>query len=251
MKKTANFPQVQKRRIGKLRIIDIKGDLIGPWAVRLKDEIHSMIESEKNNTIVINLKSLEDIDTLGVKAILESLPAERETGFLNGKLSVMEMVRSVPLPNKVHIFQNEDDLISRFGEYLVTEETGDNEKRKYSRIHTALSLTFKCKSAKNEVCQFHAVITNLSEGGLFAEYINLDDAVKSQSLVNPYELKMLDLEIKLPEQQMVQAQGKVVRRKLDGEQVGIGIEFYNIDHEAKEKIKAFLKLNTDESRGKV
>ncbi len=240
MMKSANFPQLQKRRIGKLRIIDIKGDLIGPWAVKMKGEIHSIIESEKGNAIVINLKSLQAIDSLGVKAIVEELPAHQESGFLNGKLSVMEMVHSVPLPKEVHIFQNEDELIRYFGKHLVSDDVETSEKRKYTRIHTALPLIFTCKGPKDETFRFQAVVTNLSEGGLFAEYLNLEDAAKSQALVNPYELKMLDLEIRLPEEGAILAKGKVVRRKLDGEQVGIGIEFYNIDEDNKRKVKLFL-----------
>ena len=151
------------------------------------------------------------------------------------------MVHSVPLPKAVHVFQNEEELIKHFGKYLVSDDQGPDEKRKYARIHTALPLIFTCKGSNEETFRFHAVVTNLSEGGLFAEYLNLEDATKSQALVNPYELKMLDLEIKLLEGSAIVAKGKVVRRKLDGEQVGIGIEFYNIDEENKHKVKLFLK----------
>lgn len=240
MKTSTNFPQLQKRSIGKIKIIDVKGDLVGPWALRMKEEIHSMVKEESENTVVINLRPIQNIDSLGAKAILESMPKDKPAGFLNGKISVMEMIDATATPREVLVFKNEEELIERFGKDLVAHEEDQNNKRKYSRIPTALPLKFRCKNSQDEVFEFKAVITNLSEGGLFAEYINLDDALKSQSIVNPYELNMLDLEIKLPSKNMVKAKGKVVRRKLDGEQVGIGIEFYEINEEERGKIKTFL-----------
>ncbi|MBI4387951.1 MAG: PilZ domain-containing protein [Candidatus Omnitrophica bacterium] len=244
MKKMLLAPQIQKRHIGRIRIIDVKGNLIGPWAMRVRSEIQSLVV---NNTaaarvIVFNLALLQDIDSLGVKALFDDLPADSEAGLLNGRLSVMDMIQSVSVSAKVHLFKDEEELVEYFGKYLVSDDAVTDEHRRFSRINTALPLKFKCLEMQGKMAEFSAVITNLSEKGLFAEYIDLEDARESQSIVNPYDLKMLDLEIKLPNRHVVSAKGKVVRRKLDGEQVGIGIEFYELDEINRERLKTFLAL---------
>ncbi len=240
MNKMPSYPQIQKRNIGNISIIDMKGDLQGAWALKIKSELNAVVESEKNKVIVFNLRPLRGIDSLGVKAMIESFPANRKTGLLSGNLSVMEMLGTVPLPKAIKFFRNEEELIGEFGKHFVDQTLDSSDKRKSLRINTALPLQFKCRDAKGEWLEFHAVVTNLSEGGLFAEYIDLEDAIKSQFAVNPYELKMLDLQLSLPNVELVKASGKVVRRRLEGEQVGIGIEFYSIEESEKVKIKAFL-----------
>jgi hypothetical protein len=185
---------------------------------------------------------------LGVKALIEGLPNNKEFGFLSGNLSVMDMVNSIVLPKAVRIFQNEEELIHHFGQHLVSgaEELLPGEKRRHDRLNSALPLEFKCRGAKGEVLEFRAIVTNLSESGLFAEYIDLEDVSRSRSVINPYELKMLDLKIKLANQKVVTVKGKVVRQRLKGDQVGIGIEFYHIDEENKRKLKTFLATQFNE-----
>lgn len=234
------LPQIRQRKIGKIRIIDIEGDLVGPWAVKAKNELRLIIRGGTENVFVVNLKQLHDIDSLGVKAITESLPSNRKTALFNGNLSVMDMLHASSLPQELQLLRNEDDLVRYFGEELVASDETDDERRKHGRMSTALPVALTCMDSDGRDMKFQAIATSLSEGGIFVEYINLDDAVKSQEFVNPYELKMLSLKIKFPNQDNVLVKGKVVRRKLDGEQVGIGIEFYQIEEADRSKVKDFL-----------
>jgi len=177
---------------------------------------------------------------LGVKAITESVPENRKAALLNGNLSVMDMFNTLPLPERFQVLHNEEDFVSYFGQELVFSNATEDEKRKHSRLIMALPVTFTCLDPQGKEMQFQAIATSLSEGGMFAEYINVEDAHKSQDFVNPYELKMLTLKVKLFAGNLLTIKGKVVRRKLDGDQVGIGIEFYQISESDRTKIKFFL-----------
>ena len=233
--------QVLKRNIGSVSIIDFKGDFVGHWVLRSQEKIISLMKSENKEKLVINLRPLEMIDSLGVKAILENLP-KKDTAVLSGNVSVMELFDSYEKSKSLRIFSNEEELVRHFGKDMVKPASEKkNDQRKYGRIQTALPLVFQCQNQDGEKFRFHAIVVDMSENGLFAEYIDLDEACESHSFTNPYELKMLDLEIKLPNRQTVQAHGKVVRRSLDGEQVGIGVEFYGINPEDREKIRAYLE----------
>ena len=239
------LPQIKKRKIGRIKIIDIQGDLTGPWAVKARQELHALVKNEEDGTFVINLKGIQGIDSLGVKAIAESLPPNRKVTFLNGNLSVMDMFEASSFP-AIRVIQSEEELVQCFGSDLVSfdDDLSDEEKRQHMRLTTALPVIFTCIDPGGNEVKFGAIATNLSEAGVFAEYINLEDAVKSQNFVNPYELKLLTLKIKLPNFDLI-VKGKVVRRKLDGDQVGIGIEFYQIGEKDRAKIKDFLETNTE------
>ena len=76
------LPQISRRRIGAVIILDIKGELVGPWALKAKDSIaHFMTKNIKN--LIINLKELQTVDSLGVKAISENLLSEMEEYILD------------------------------------------------------------------------------------------------------------------------------------------------------------------------
>src|SRR5947207_1520277 len=90
--------QIVKRKIGTVDIIDLKGEFVGPWALRGRDEIAQFLKSRGTKNLLINLRGLATVDSLGVKAVTENLSDEMRTGVVVGTLSVMEMFsRLVPL----------------------------------------------------------------------------------------------------------------------------------------------------------
>jgi len=239
--KTAKFPQIVKRKIGALNLVDLRGDLVGPWAVRLQEEISLIVKSDLTNALILNLRPVETIDSLGVKAVVENLASRRRSGIIRGSDHVMKMIKLYSKQRKVSVISGEDELVRLFGEDMAKNAGVDfSEKRLFRRIKTALSLLFSCQDKIGNELQFRAIVTNLSEAGLFAEYIDLDDIPRSQSIINPYELSLLKLQIKMPDGALIEAEGKAVHVRSDGEQVGIGIEFYGITEEEKKRIKQLL-----------
>ncbi len=237
--KPAKFPQVVKRRIGKLDLVDLKGDLVGPWAVRVQQEIDSMAENDLASALVLNLRPLETMDSLGAKAVVENLIKRERSGMIRGSEQVMSMIKAYPVKRSMNVINGEEELVKLFGREMAQTDA-KTDKRLFRRIKTALPMFFYCKDKKGKMIQFRAIVTNMSEGGLFAEYIDLEDAEKSKAIINPYELSLLKLEIAGPDDMPIEAEGKVIHVKADGDQVGIGIEFYGIAAEAKKKIRQLL-----------
>ena len=235
------LPQIGRRRIGNVEIIDVRGAFVGPWALRGKEELKTLLQDRTLTCVILNLKGLSSLDSLGAKAILENLPDQTKTGIIAGNLSVMEMLERLRCLDAYKVFRNEEDVVAHFGPELVEEHsTPTIDRRRHQRLRAALPLEFTYTTADGEKLHFRAIITDLSEGGILAEYLDLDYATRKAFLIDPYDFKLLDLRVKLPGEEPVVAKGKVARTVLTGEQVGLGIEFYELSQQDREKIQRFL-----------
>lgn len=237
-------PQIIKRKIGTVHIIDLRGELVGPWALRGKEEIALFVKNQKTKNLLFNLRGLSTVDSLGVKAVTENLTGDMRCGLVVGNLSVMQMFSRVAANSNLKFFKTEEEIIQYFGQDLVKwEEKTYEEKRRHQRLKTALPLEFSFEDEKGERVFFSAVVTDLSEGGLLAEYLDLDRESFHRMKLSPYDFRMLDLKVKLPGFGEAEAKGKVVRTFIDRDQVEIGIEFSDISPEDVFRIGNFLKTS--------
>jgi len=236
------LPQITRRRIGSVIILDIKGELVGPWALKAKESISKLISDNIKN-LIINLKELSTVDSLGVRAISENLNPAARNALISGKISVMEMFNQLKALHDIKVFQDENSVIDYFGKEFVDNDQNSPlliEKRAHKRLKTAVPLEFWYTDANGKKIAFRAIITDLSEGGLFAEYLDLETVDTINNKLDPYDLKMLELKIKLPGMNYIYASGKVLRTVISGEQLGLGIEFYKINEDDKNSISKFL-----------
>ncbi len=235
------FPQITRRKIGSVVILDIKGELVGPWALKAKDNIARLISGHVNN-LIINLKELNTVDSLGVKALASNLVSGARNVVIGGRTSVMEMFTHNNAFSNCKVFMDENAVIDYFGKEFVDrgDESDYVERRVYNRLKTAIPLEFWYEDEKGKKIVFKAIITDISEGGLLAEYLDLETVDIQTSKLDPYDLKMLHLKIKLPKYDYIYATGKVVRTIMSGSQLALGIEFYDIDESDKAKIAEFL-----------
>lgn len=242
------IPQISKREIGKVVIVDIKGELSGPWALRGREAFKQMIDGEEDQKLVFNLQELTGLDSLGFKSLLETKPSDKEIGILFPSPMVMDMVNHFSGAERVRTFLNEEELISEYGVHLVlNEDSNGAELRKIGRLQTALPVEFSYEEDGRKV-EFRAIATNLSVGGLFAEYIDLKTVDQTLERINPYDLRDLDLKLMLSKKTGLNLKGTVVHRRLHGEQVGVGIRFADIDLEKRKAIASFLESVQSQNR---
>jgi len=235
-------PQVITRSIGDVSIIELKGELIGPWALRAKDEIARFIQHRACSNLLITLGGLETIDSLGVKAIIENLEPKMRVGVVVGNLGVMEMFARVKAAGDLKFFKTEEEVVHYFGRDLVNlDEAIDDDRRKHQRLRTAFPLEFSFDNDAGQKVFFHAVVTDLSEGGLLAEYLDLDQASFGSDLIEPNDDETVDLRLKVPGSKEIVTRGKVVRTLSKADQVGLGIEFCNLAEEDRGLILESLK----------
>lgn len=233
------IPQIINRRVGEVEILDLKGDFVGPWAIRGKEDIHRFIETNKPQNLLINLKDVETIDTLGVRAVMDNLGRGIKGGIVSGNYSLLEMFSEFVPEKEVQFFKGEEEVVKFFAEELVTEKTISTiaEKRKFTRLKSACPMEFSYTDQDGEQILFRAIVTNISEGGLYAEYLDLEPSSGNPKKLDPYDFKMLDIKIKVPDEAEIRIEGKVLRTDFEGEQMGIAIQFYRLSEENKRRLE--------------
>jgi len=110
-----HIPQVVHRQIGDVHIFDLKGELVGLWALKEKERLSSLLGARNVKKLIINLKGLDDIDSLGVKTITVNLPKRFKGGFMQGRSSVMQMFARMGKLESLRFFKSEDDVVRYFG----------------------------------------------------------------------------------------------------------------------------------------
>ena len=93
-------------------------------------------------------------------------------------------------------------------------------------MHVAIPVELRITSALNEIIMTKAIVTNISQGGLFVEYLDLNAASKIIA-VEPIEDLPIEIHIfpsaNFPDEYHVA--GKIRRKEMRKEQLGFGIEF--------------------------
>ncbi len=237
-------PQISKRQIGTVAILDVKGALTGPWALRSREFLGRELALCDAKKIVLNMRPTVDLDTLGARTLFECIPQGKEIGVLRGKSGVMELIDRLDRKKDFRQFQDEKELATLFGEDFLQEPQKND--RRAPRLRTAFPLEFFYERESDRF-KFKAVVTNLSESGLFAEYIDLETAEESLIRLNPYDFNVLHLTLFLPKRKTIHTQGKVAHRRMDGDQVGIGIQFLDVDSKDQQEIKRFLNAVNNRS----
>jgi anti-anti-sigma regulatory factor len=237
------IPQISKRKIGNVTVIDIKGEFTGHWALREEQGLKAEISSRHGSNTIINLKEMTSLDTVGARVIFESLASERDVGMLLGNENVMDVLNRFSELKRFRVYQNESDVVEAFGPELVACEQAA-ERRKYPRLFVALPIEFY-RIDEEDPAVFKAIVTNFSLGGCFAEYIDLKIAERSLERLNPYDIKLLHFTIALSRAMAVQGEGRVAHYRINGAQLGIGIEICKMDLKDQEEVKEFLNQFND------
>lgn len=234
-------PQMIKRRIGNVDIIDLKGEFVGSWAVKGKEDIAQYLKENKTKNLLINLKGLSTWDSLGVKAVTENLCEGIRTALVMGNVSVMEMLSRVPGGQSLKCFRSEHEVIDFFGQSLVDLRFSVEEKRKHLRLKTALELEFNLEDPWIAHVHFRAVVTDLSEGGLFAEYLEMGQQSIEKAFMSPQDFGALKMILKFPGGKELSLRGRAVRLILEGAQAGMGVEFLELAPTDRHFILSFLQ----------
>jgi hypothetical protein len=93
-------------------------------------------------------------------------------------------------------------------------------------MHVAIPVELRITSPLNEIVVTKAIVTNISQGGVFVEYLDLEAAGKIKAM-EPIENLPVDIHIfpsaNFPDEYHVA--GRVRRKEIRREQLGFGIEF--------------------------
>lgn len=193
--------------------------------------------------VILNFQRLPSLDALGLRKILAACIRPQRSLIFGANDQMVHFLEDAYLPNNMRICSSEKEVAEDFGPFLLEKEksreipASENipiqetigykmERRRGKRMHVAIPLELGIFPEGGKAIKTQAIATNISEGGFFAEYLDLDVA---QKLENMDHLEGLKAEIQIfpssnfPDEYHIT--GRIKRKDLRKKQLGLGVEF--------------------------
>jgi len=234
------------REIGSVSIFDLMGSCSSNPSSEVQDEAWRMqknIRRHRSQRVILNMKGLDSVDAIGMRKILAACIRPKQSVIYGAKHDLLKIIADNHLPHSIGLCANEREVAEQLGTFLfdkneekkiVSESPYENmlgpgseiEKRRSHRMHIALPMEIKVFNINQPPIVTTSIATNISEGGLFTEYLDLDAAEKIESL-GDLQGKKVQIHIfpsaHFPSE--FDVMGIIRRKQLVGKQLGIGIEF--------------------------
>ena len=235
--------KLSTREIGSVRVFDLEGNPTQDDLQEVAWKIQRNIRRFRLQRVIINLQMLPALEPLGLRKLLAACIRPQKSLIFGASDLVTHHLESTYLPRNVRICTSEKEVAEDLGPFLLEKDKTKSfpdgrggmpsesigaqiERRRSKRMHVALPIELKILHDPEKPIVTRAIATNISEGGLFAEYIDLESAHKIDALEPVAGIKV-DVHIfasaNFPEE--YQLQGKINRKELHKKQLGVAVEF--------------------------
>lgn len=234
------------REIGAVSIFDLLG---APQADSAHEEVQDLawrmqknIRRHRLQRVILNMKGVEALDAICMRKILAACIRPKQSVIYGATHDLLQLIAENHLPHNIGVCSTEREVAEQLGTFLFDKDVSKHivktnsevregvgaeiERRRSHRMHVALPLEIKVVSDSAQPLVTTSIATNISESGLFAEYLDLDAAEKMDS-VDLSAGKKVHLHI-FPSAYFpaeFDVWGVIRRKELRGKQLGVGIEF--------------------------
>lgn len=234
--------KMNTREIGSVCVFDITGEITDEGLQEVTHKIQKNIRRHRMQRVILNLQRVPDLEPLGLRRLLAACIRPQRSILFGVSERLAAALETTYVPRNVRICNTEKDVAEDFGPFLLDKdmpgipsrnENGNLqesvgyqiEHRRSKRMHVALPLEVIIETAK-EKFKATAIATNISEGGLFAEYLDLEATEKLESLeLAPGSKAEITIfpSANFPEEYHLHA--RVVRKEVSRKQIGVAFEF--------------------------
>ena len=241
--------RIKSKRVGRVNICELYGDFKDGFARRGKAVLTQLAQGQNPPDLLLNLRELDRADAFGAAVLAESSALFRKKALLLNPATPKENLDIERLTQKFHRVSDAADAAEYFSREFAELQPGaadGEERRGFVRLPVILPARFQQHGGSATAPHYFSVVTNLSEGGLYAEFIESDVEAAATKSLDPLELILLDLRLALAPDVVVEAGAKVIHVK-QGEG-GIGMEFYRFKPGDKEKLMDWLARQLESSQ---
>lgn len=235
--------KVSTREIGSVHVFDLEGDPTQGTLQEIAWKIQRNIRRFRLQRVILNLQMIHSLDSLGLRKLVAACIRPQRSLIYGASDEITHFLQEGYLPRNMRVCASEKEVAEDFGPFLLEKEKDKEfdldvkglgkesigaaiEKRRAKRMHVAIPLELKIFPAKGEPLTTRAIATNISEGGLFAEYLDLEVAQKIETF-DPLQCLKVGIRIfpstNFPEE--FRLEGKISRIELRKKQLGVGVQF--------------------------
>ena len=234
------------REIGGVVVFDLKGEPTFESVQEVAWKIQKNIRRHHFHQIILNFKAAGPMGTIELRRLLTVCIRPKHSVLYGASSDMTGFLEEHCFSKKVDICADEKEVAESFGPFLFDKDPDKRyldsaaktpreslgyqlESRRSHRMHVAIPVEIRVASLQNEIITTKAIATNISEGGMFVEYLDLDAAGKIIAM-EPIENLPVDIHIyqsaNFPNEYHVA--GRIRRKEIRKEQFGFGIEFQEI-----------------------
>ena len=223
------IPHVSRRMIGKVNIFDLQGDIKENLIDGIRSYIESYIKECHFNNVILNIQSVKEPETDVTHSILQILEIPKKSAvFADSKEKIDHFTHGYQ-SKKMKSCCAQKDIVSLFCKELIEKDKviNFNERRKSKRIKSALDAEIDFIDSKNNTVHSQAIITNISDDGIFAEYLDLSSSLNVHDL-DYFKNLTARIAMQNPDQSkenLLEYYGNILRLEFSGNQAGIAIQF--------------------------
>jgi len=235
--------RVSTREIGSVRVFDLQGDPTQESLQEVAWKIQRNIRRYRLQRVIINLQMVPSLEPLGIRKLLAACIRPQKSLIFGASRKVSGILENTYLPRNVRICASEKEVAEDLGPFLMENDAdkkvllhnadpthmsvgADVERRRSKRMHVALPIELKLHGNGCEAINTRAIATNISEGGLFAEYLDLEAATEIEKM-GTLDGSKVEIQIfpsgNFPEEYHLD--GQIVRAELRKKQLGLAIRF--------------------------
>jgi hypothetical protein len=232
--------QLGMRKLGPVPIFDLNGVLRGEDLDPVVHKIDQVIQKKKLRRVILNLQKVQFMDEIAMRKLITCLLRPQRSLVYAPEGTARELFKDAHLPGNVKLCKDEVEVTEAIGSFLFVkdkiyqvplDETRPAppdyglERRRSKRIRVAIPIRLSFQMKDGAALASNAIATNVSQGGLFAEFLDLDapeysrmqglEGTQVTVLVPPNET--FRDEVSIP--------GKINRFELSSKQYGIAIQF--------------------------
>ena len=234
------IPKLEQRQIGRVHVFDLSGNLAGERSYEVIEKIDHAIQKKKLKRVILNLQQVQGLDELAVRKIIASLIRPQKSLVYCASENLRSFFKESYLPHNVKLCATDAEIAESVGSFLFEKDKDIGlpkeqeaikndyglERRRKKRIRVAIPIEIEFELSDGRKVHSRAIATNISSGGLFAEYLDLDSSLEVSQLGNVNSNKVVVI---VPPSEnfldQIRIPACVKRIELLKRQVGLGIQF--------------------------
>ena len=205
------------------------------------------LDREGREALLINVREVERVDDPAALAVVEIVRTPVKAGILGHNLSAYFIAEHMNAQEGIPIFERGIEAVGYFSRELTEGKRPGGERRRFERIRVAVPVEIEVDD-QGEAFLFEGAVTDLSQGGLYAEFLETRTAELAHRKLDPFDLRLVHLRLNLGSKKALEVEGKALRGGA-GEK-GVAVEFYNLNREGEEQIRDFLNAEGYGERGR-
>jgi hypothetical protein len=219
-------PLCPYRQIGRVQIVDMIPQLSGEKGEAWLEVLEKHFFRGIQRAVVINISNVIKMDPNQLRRLMIYMERPLKIAFYSNDLERAREIAPDYISEDIPLFGNEQEIVTHFGLDLI-ERTKDvvhiKERRRYKRFKVVMPVEVATTEGEKQV--LNGIVTNVSEGGAFVQYMNIEGSLHMAELQSKPRIpvELLLKHVGTNECEMVK--GYIVRVDILGQQQGVAIRF--------------------------